>query len=74
VKFCLQCGQEYYHVRRGDGCFLPHEIGFAAAENEDEAGPGYLMPAPRENGWSEDRLPDERRVPRQPGSSRPAAG
>jgi ATP-dependent helicase YprA (DUF1998 family) len=57
VKFCRQCGQEYYHVLRGEGRLLPHPIG---AENDDaQRRPGYLMLAPPTNDWDESRLPEE---------------
>ncbi len=61
VKFCRQCGQDYYHARRADARFLPHPIGMEiGGENgDDEVDPGYLMLAPTENDWSEDRIPDE---------------
>lgn len=57
VKFCRQCGQDYYHVLRGDQGFLPHPIGTQG--DDDEVSPGYLMLAPTENDWSEDRVPEE---------------
>jgi Lhr-like helicase len=57
VKFCRQCGQDYYHVLRGDREFLPHPIGTQG--DDDEASPGYLMLASAENDWSEDRIPEE---------------
>jgi len=59
IKFCRQCGQDYYHVIRSrDGSrILPHPIGTDTIENGTEA--GYMMLAPLENDWSEDRIPDE---------------
>jgi ATP-dependent helicase YprA (DUF1998 family) len=59
IKFCRQCGQDYYHVIRSrDGSrFLPHAVGTDTIEDGTEA--GYLMLAPLENDWSEDRVPDE---------------
>lgn len=57
VKFCRQCGQDYYHVLRGDREFLPHPIGTQG--DDDEVSPGYLMLAPTENDWSEERIPEE---------------
>ena len=55
IKFCRQCGQDYYHVLQSDSHFLPHPVGM---DNEsDEGNPGYLMLAPAENDWSEERLP-----------------
>ncbi|HUU97470.1 MAG TPA: DEAD/DEAH box helicase, partial [Phycisphaerae bacterium] len=57
IKFCRQCGQDYYHVLRSDGRFLPHPLG---TETEDDQNrPGYLMIAPATNDWSEDYIPDE---------------
>ncbi|GIW55610.1 MAG: DEAD/DEAH box helicase [Nitrospiraceae bacterium] len=57
IKFCRQCGQDYYHILRGDQRFLPHPIGIENAE--DDLQPGYLMLAPPTNDWSEDRIPEE---------------
>lgn len=57
MKFCRQCGQDYYHVLRGEMRFLPHPVG--TASEDDEARPGYLMLAATENDWSEERIPDE---------------
>lgn len=57
IKFCRQCGQDYYHALRNDTQVQPHPVG---VEIEDNAGTaGYLMLAPAENDWSEDRIPDE---------------
>ena len=57
IKFCRQCGQDYYHALRTDTRVLPHPVG---VETEDDfSRPGYLMLAPAENDWSEDRIPDE---------------
>jgi Lhr-like helicase len=57
IKFCRQCGQDYYHALRDDGHFLPHPIGVDS--EDEEVDPGYLMLAPRDNDWTEDRIPDE---------------
>ncbi|MDZ7314672.1 MAG: DEAD/DEAH box helicase [candidate division KSB1 bacterium] len=58
VKFCRQCGQEYYHVLQSDERFWPHPLDIF--EEMDEAyHPGYLMLAPEENDWNEDYLPEE---------------
>lgn len=57
VKFCRQCGQEYYHVLRTDGGFRPHPLGTQEADEDRCA--GYLMLAPRENDWSPERIPEE---------------
>ena len=67
IKFCRQCGQDYYHVVSASPLsasprLLPHPLG---TDNiEDGAAAGYLMLAPRENDWTEDRLPDEWREQR----------
>jgi ATP-dependent helicase YprA (DUF1998 family) len=58
LRFCRQCGQDYYHVLRLDQRFLPHPVGMSDISEEDTR-PGYLMLAPEENDWSEDRIPDE---------------
>lgn len=57
VKFCRQCGQDYYHVLWADQRFLPHPVGIESAE--DNLQPGYLMLAPATHDWSEDRIPAE---------------
>jgi hypothetical protein len=59
IKFCRHCGQDYYHVIRSrDGSrFLPHPLGTDNIQDGAEA--GYLMLAPLENDWNEDRVPDE---------------
>lgn len=58
VKFCRQCGQDYYHVLRTDHSFTPHPVG-GEGNNDDDQRPGYLMLAPSHNDWSDDRVPDE---------------
>jgi ATP-dependent helicase YprA (DUF1998 family)/very-short-patch-repair endonuclease len=59
IKFCRQCGQDYYHVIRSrDGSrFLPHPIGTDTIEDGTQA--GYLMLAPLENDWNDTLIPDE---------------
>ncbi len=59
IKFCRQCGQDYYHVLRAgdDDRFFPHPVGIES--DDDDAQAGYLMLAPSENDWSENRIPDE---------------
>jgi Lhr-like helicase len=59
IKFCRQCGQDYYHVIRSqDGsAFRAHPVGMDTIE--DGARVGYLMLAPLESDWSDDRVPDE---------------
>lgn len=57
LKFCRQCGQDYYHVVRADDRFLP----LATRELPDEDGLtlGYLMLAPAEGDWSAEHIPEE---------------
>ncbi len=59
IKFCRQCGQDYYHVirSRNGSTFRAHPVGMDTIEDGAQA--GYLMLAPLENDWSEDRIPDE---------------
>ena len=57
IKFCRQCGQDYYHVLQSDTRFLPHPVG--TESDDDESHPGYLMLAPTDNDWSEERIPEE---------------
>lgn len=59
IKFCRQCGQDYYHALRADngGRSLPHPVG--TEPDDDDAQAGYLMLAPSENDWSDDRIPEE---------------
>jgi ATP-dependent helicase YprA (DUF1998 family) len=57
LKFCRQCGQDYYHAVESDGRYLPHPVG--AEPEEEEAKAGYLMLAPEEGDWSADQLPEE---------------
>ncbi|GJQ20268.1 MAG: DEAD/DEAH box helicase [Bacteroidia bacterium] len=57
IKFCRSCGQDYYHVVRGDDRFFPHPLG-----NQEDIGDGiagYLMIAPDEDDWTEDQIPAE---------------
>jgi Lhr-like helicase/RNA polymerase subunit RPABC4/transcription elongation factor Spt4 len=56
LKFCRQCGQDYYHVLRKDERFLPHPLGI---ELEEDQSAGYLMLARPEGDWSEEQLPEE---------------
>ncbi len=57
IKFCRQCGQDYYHVLQSDTRFLPHPVG--TESEDDESHPGYLMLAPADNDWNEERIPEE---------------
>lgn len=60
LRFCRQCGQEYYHVLQYEdhGYFLPHPLGEWELE-EEEGQAAYLMLARPENDWSEEHLPEE---------------
>lgn len=58
LRFCRHCGQEYYHVRKGERGFAPHPLGYGEAGNEEESQAGYLMLAPADD-WTEDLLPDD---------------
>ncbi|MCS6948436.1 MAG: DEAD/DEAH box helicase, partial [Steroidobacteraceae bacterium] len=57
VKFCRQCGRDYYHVLKSEARFTPHPLG--TETEDDQVSPGYLMLAPSENDWSEDQIPEE---------------
>jgi Lhr-like helicase len=57
LRFCRQCGQDYYHVLQTEKGFLPHPAG---GEMDAESGDaGYLMLAPAADDWSEERIPEE---------------
>ena len=57
IKFCRRCGQDYYHLLRGEARFEPHPVGGAMAEDDQQ--PGYLMLARADDDWGEDRIPAE---------------
>ena len=57
IKFCRQCGQDYYHVLRTENQSTPHPVGMEI--EDEERRPGYLMLAPAENDWSEEAIPEE---------------
>lgn len=57
IKFCRNCGQDYYHVIKSDGLFIPHPVGVEPEEEESLA--GYLMIAREDSDWSPERLPEE---------------
>ncbi len=56
VRFCRQCGQDYYHLLRGEKRFVPHPVIGTAVEEDQQ--PGYLMLA-EAHEWSPDGLPAE---------------
>jgi ATP-dependent helicase YprA (DUF1998 family) len=57
VKFCRQCGQDYYHAVQQEERFLPHPVG--TEPDGDDAQAGYLMLAPGEGDWSREQLPED---------------
>lgn len=58
IRFCRQCGQDYYQALRLDHSFVPQLGGLS--DNDDGASfPGYLMLASAQPDWGEDRLPDD---------------
>jgi hypothetical protein len=57
LRFCRQCGQEYYQVLRVENKFLPHPT-VSEVEEITEIEAGYLMLAPEEKDWSPE-IPDE---------------
>lgn len=56
IKFCRQCGQDYYHVLKTNDRISPHPLGTEGSEDDER--PGYLMLAESVE-WSSDRVPDE---------------
>jgi ATP-dependent helicase YprA (DUF1998 family) len=59
VKFCRQCGQDYYHVLQSDERFVPHPVGLGTQSEDVPGRPGYLMLAPDQEDWSEELIPEE---------------
>lgn len=57
IRFCRQCGQDYYHVLRTEDGFEPHPISYFNGDDAKDA--GYLMLASADNDWSEDQIPEE---------------
>ncbi len=57
VRFCRQCGQDYYHARDAQNQFLPH-VGSMDSEDGESRG-GYLMLAFEDNDWSPAQLPED---------------
>lgn len=49
IKFCRQCGRDYYHVLRRDNRLLPHPIGIDSSSDDESQHPGYLMLTPIAN-------------------------
>ncbi|MDZ7338049.1 MAG: DEAD/DEAH box helicase [candidate division KSB1 bacterium] len=61
IKFCRQCGQDYYHVLRCGDYFRPHPVGEVNQDVEGE--PSFLMLAPHGCDWCEEDLPEDWRSP-----------
>ncbi len=57
VKFCRQCGQDYYHVVQGEAKYQPHPVGAELEEEGQRA--GYLMLAATEGDWTPEQLPED---------------
>jgi hypothetical protein len=57
VKFCRQCGQDYYHVVRSGQTIEPHPVDTESAKRKGE--PGYLMLADPDDDWSIALIPAE---------------
>lgn len=58
VKFCRQCGQDYYHVLRSKDQFLPYPVGEEVEQDEDQQA-GYLSLDPLDNEWSLEQIPED---------------
>ncbi len=58
VKFCRQCGQDYYHVLKSGDRFLPYPLG-EEVEKVEEQQAGYLSLDPLEGEWSEEQIPED---------------
>jgi Lhr-like helicase len=57
IKFCRQCGQDYYHAVQTEDRYLPHPVG-AEPDDENQTA-GYLMLAAAESDWSQELLPED---------------
>ncbi len=58
VKFCRQCGQDYYHVLKSGDRFLPYPLGEEVEEGEEQQA-GYLSLDPLEGEWSQEQIPED---------------
>lgn len=58
LRFCRQCGQDYYHVLLADDSLLPYPLG--SFDLDESLTAGYLTYLP---DWNEDLLPEEWREP-----------
>ncbi|MGY4592211.1 Lhr-like helicase [Thermostichus sp. MS-CIW-40] len=58
VKFCRQCGQDYYHVLKSRDQFLPYPVGEEVEQDEDQQA-GYLSLDPLDNEWSLEQIPED---------------
>ncbi len=57
IKFCRQCGQDYYHVIFKNDQIWPHRVGMESEDEDEET--GFLMLASTEDQWNESMLPEE---------------
>lgn len=58
VKFCRQCGQDYYHVLKSGDRLLPYPLGEEVEEGEEQQA-GYLSLDPLEGEWSQEQIPED---------------
>ncbi|MFS8856440.1 DEAD/DEAH box helicase [Synechococcus sp. H55.7] len=58
VKFCRQCGQDYYHVLKSGDRFVPYPLGEEVEESEEQQA-GYLSLDPLEGEWSQEQIPED---------------
>ncbi|GIV18242.1 MAG: DEAD/DEAH box helicase [Armatimonadota bacterium] len=58
LRFCRQCGQEYYRVLQMEGWFVPY-VQSTEGSDEAEGVPGYLMVLPEGEDWNEEQIPVE---------------
>ncbi len=56
IRFCRHCGQDYYHLLRGEDRFKPHPVSGMLVQDGQQ--PGYLMLASAQD-WNPSQLPAE---------------
>ncbi|MGC8724814.1 MAG: DEAD/DEAH box helicase [Acidobacteriota bacterium] len=59
MRFCRQCGQEYYHALRSEERLEPHPTGQWLEEEDEDKEAGYLVLAPVESDWDPSMVPEE---------------
>jgi hypothetical protein len=57
IRFCRQCGQDYYRVKKAENKFWAHYLWEEDEDEEKET--GFLMLADEENDWSMDLIPED---------------